>query len=462
MRREYWRVVHIVLGLSFACVLSSCASVVPEDQAFATGRCKLLIDDGVDGLPTYDIGAILEITNPDGTPNFDGKFTIGAIRLAIKELNDNRDVAGKRFRVRVCDTRSHWSTGGGQVTKDLANWLIDHEHVNAIISDASADTQTIAAVTIQRNVLVMAISSTSAELTHLQDKDLVWRVAPSDIYQGAVLAHVVSTLLPADAKIAVLAVQSPYGDGLVDSLNKQLGSRLKVHTFGTDGKGLTTAVQAAATDGAQAIIIVGTSAFVAKIVNERMVLPALATLPLFLADGACDSDLMAQKFLPGAEIAGTHCTRPGAPKSSIYNEFKERYKQKFGADPVASSYTQHSYDVMYCLALAHAWALGKQGAGKVNGPALAEGLKHLSKDQQYSFKPSEITAMISTLGKGLDINATGASGPLDFNPETGEAPSAYQYWTLGEKGELKSETYFEVKDLGEFKYVVLPIDVTQS
>lgn len=457
MHGDNRRSVHLAFALTIALFLSSCASIVPADEAFATGRCQIVVDDGVDGLPTYDIGAILEVTNPDGTANLDGKFDVNAIRLAVKELNDNRDVAGRRFRVRVCDTRSHWSTGGGQVTRDLANWLIDHEHVHAIISDASADTQTIAAVTVQRNVLVMAISSTSAELTNLQDKNLVWRVAPSDIYQGAVLAHMVSTTVAEDAKIAVLAVQSPYGDGLVDSLGKQLGNRLKVHTFGTDGKGLLTAVQAAVTDGAQAIIIVGTSPLVAEIVNARMTLPALADLPLFLADGACDSDLMAQKFLPGAKIAGSHCTRPGAPESQIYKEFEERYLQKFGADPVLSSYTQHSYDVVYCLALAHAWALGKKGAGNVDGAALAAGLQHLSKGDPHPFKPSEITEMIATLGKGLDIDVTGTSGPLDFNPETGEAPSAYQDWTLDEKGVLKSRIFYAVEDLGKGAYSVKQI-----
>ncbi len=463
MRGDNRRSVHLALALASACVLNSCASVVPADEAFATGRCKIVIDDGVEGLPTYDIGAILEITNPDGTPNFDGKFTVNSIRLAIKEFNDNRDVAGKRFRVRVCDTRSHWSTGGGQVTRDLANWLIDHEHVQAIISDASADTQTIAAVTVQRNVLVMAISSTSAELTNLQDKNLVWRVAPSDIYQGAVLAHMVSTTVAeTDAKIVVLAVQSPYGDGLVASLGKQLGSRLKVHTFGTDGKGLTTAVQAAATDGAKAIIIVATSPLVAQIVNARMTLPALADLPLFLADGACDSDLMAQKFQPGAKLKGSLCTRPGAPVTPVYEEFEERFLSNFHEDPVLSSYTQHSYDVMYCLALSHAWALGTKGAGKVDGPALALGLQHLSAkgEAAHPFKPSEIQAMISALGKGQDIDVVGASGPLDFNPETGEAPSAYQVWTLDDKGELKTKTYFAVNDLGKGSYAVLPVDVT--
>lgn len=436
-------------------LMLGCTSVVPPDEEFITSRCKLVLEDGVEGMPTFELGAIFEVTTPAGQPDEGGTFTIGAMRMAIQELND-RDIAGKRFRMRICDTRADWSTGGGEATRDLAKWLVEHEHVQAIISDASSDTQTIQAVTVPKGVLVMAISSTSEDLSRLLDKGLVWRIAPSDIYQGAVLAHMVSSTVAETDKVSVLAVQNPYGDGLVDALSKQLGKRLISHTFASDGKGIDAALQAAATDAPKALIVIGTSAVVAQIANARASLPALAAVPLYLADGACDASLAKQTLNPGVSLAGAHCTTPGQRATPIYDQFHERYVQKFSADPGKNSYSQHAFDAVYCVALAHAWALRQGGPGKVDGTALAEGLRHLSKGDKRKFKPSEINAMISSLGQGQDIDVEGASGLLDFNPETGEAPSDYADWTLGEHGELKSSVYLSIKDLGNDKYAVTP------
>lgn len=449
------------LPLAAIALLSmGCDSVVPPDVDFAAARCSTVIDDGIEGMPALELGAILEQTRPDGKPEATGQAYVQAMRLAIQELNDHRDIAGKRFRLRVCDTRADWATGGGQVTRDLAKWLVDRG-VQAIVSDASSDTQTIQAVSVPKGVLLLAISATSAELTKLPDNGLVWRVAPSDIYQGAVLAHLAASKIPAEAKITVVAVQSPYGDGLVDALGKQLGNRLTVHTFDSDGKGLATAVQEAGTDAPQALIVVAGPAHSVQIANARAKIPALASIGLYFADGACDTELAKQPLDAGVSLQGVHCTRPGQPPTPVYKLFQERFKKTFGWDPAEVAYTQHAFDAVYSVALAHAWALRPGGGGKADGKALAEGLRHLSKGEAHSYKPSEITAMTSTLLKGQDIDVEGASGLLDFNPDTGEAPSDYEDWTLGPKGELVSIQYYAVQDPGGGqKYVVLPVDVT--
>ena len=438
------------LLLSAGCALGfgACASVVPPDLEFAAARCQTVYDDGVEGMPTFELGAILSVTKPDGNPDDAGVFETRAMQLAIQELNDHRDVAGKRFRLRVCDTRADWSVGGGKVTTDLTKWLIEHGKVQAILSDASSDTQTIQAVTVPRGVLVMAISATSGELTNLADKGLVWRVAPSDVYQGAVLAHAVSSTVAETDAVAVLAVQSPYGDSLVDALGKHLGKRLSAHTFGTDGKGFDSALQAAALAKPKALIVIGNAPLAMQVANARAAIPALANVGLFLSDGACDGELVKQTKAAGVSLAGARCTRPGHPPTPIYDHFRERFQQRFAADPAQSSYTEHAYDAVYSVALAHAWALRQGGEGKVDGIALAEGLRHLAKGPAHPYKPSEITAMIANLGKGQAIDVEGASGPLDFNPDTGEAPSAYEAWTLGAGGELLAKQYFSVLDQG--------------
>ncbi len=457
LSRIGWLLPRIAVPL-VALALADCASVVPSDDQFAEMRCKTVLDDGVEGLPAYEIGAILAIHTPTGEADFDIAYDMNAMRLALKELNNGHDVNGHHFRVRVCDTRAHWSTGGGKVTRDLATWLIEEKGVKAIISDASADTATLTAVTLKKGVVVMAISSTAEDLTYLADDDLVWRVAPSDVYQAAVLGKIISDAHGNDAKIAVLQVDTPYGNGLVDALHRNLGDRVHAFPFGTDGAGLQTAVQSAADLGAPALLIVGTSPQVAQIVNARKDIPALAGAALYLADGACDTDLAKQSFEPGASVQSV-CTRPGQPPNDAYKAFQQRFKTRFGDDPAQSSYTQHSYDVVYCLALAHAWATGSAGLGAVTGKALAEGLKHLSAGESYRFGTGDISKMIGSLAQGTDVDVDGASGPLDFNPKTGEAPSGYESFTVDAKGQLTHAKYYAVRDQGD-GIVVLPADVT--
>jgi branched-chain amino acid transport system substrate-binding protein len=257
-----------------------------------------------------------------------------------------------------------------------------------------------------------------------------------------------------------LAVQSPYGDGLVDAMDTQLGKRAVTRTVQSDGKGIDTAVQSLASEGLQALVIIGNAAVAIEVANQRAKHAGLKDLPMWFADGACDGELLKQTLTAGVSLAGVQCTRPGQPPTPVYEKFRERYQQQFSSDPAAYSYTQHAFDATYCVALAHAWALGSKGSGKANGASLAEGLRHLSSGPALSFKPSDITAMIAALSQGTAIDASGASSPLDFNSDTGEAPSDYELWTLGAAGELKTGSFLAIRDDGGGKYTVLPADAT--
>ncbi len=444
------------LALAAVPVLTACASVVPPDLDFAAARCATVIDDGVAGMPTWDIGAILELTQPGGAKDPNGEFYLRAMHLAVAELNDHRDISGRRVRIRVCDTHSDWAAGGGAISRDLANYLIKEHKVNAIISDASADTQTIQAVTVPAGVLLMAISATSEELTFLDDKGLVWRVAPSDLYQGAVLAQLATETVDPGAKVGAVAVQSPYGDGLVDAMRKQLGMRLTASTFPAAGTGIDKAIGDLDAGSLGSLVFVGTSPMAAMAANARAKNAKLAKLPMLLADGACDKDLATHPFDADASLLGARCVRPGQPPTETYQVFAERFKQRFGADPGEQAYTQHAFDAVYVVALGHAWATGTGSSGGVTGTTLAEGLRHLSSGEPHVFKPNDITAMVAALKKGQPVDVEGASGLLNFNPETGEAPSDYEVWSLGKHGELTSNSYYQVDDLGAGKIAVHP------
>jgi len=436
-----------------------CASALPPEGEFASVRCATVYQDGVDGAPTIEIGAIIGLQREDGSADHDGTFQARAMQLAIAELNNNRYIAGKRLRMTVCDTRADWSVGGGQVTRDLARWLISERKVQVIVTDASSDTQTALAVTRPAGVLIVAVSATAAELTKVDDDGLLWRVAPSDVYQAAVLAHVATDGLAPSAKVSAFAAQNPYGDGVLKVLTAILADRLVAHTFAADGKGLDIAVKAAANDGSGAVVLVGSTDHALAFAKARATLPAIAALPVFAADGACDARLAEGWPTSGGPFS---CTRPGQSPTTTYNQFRSRFQQRFGADPGDSPFSPHAFDAVYVVALAHAWAFGANGGAKggiASGKALAAGLSKLHGGPHFPFTPGKITDMVTALGKGEAIDVEGASGRLDFNAATGEAPSDYALVKV-EGGKLKTSGWFSVKDgpavSGKETWVVAP------
>jgi hypothetical protein len=68
----------------------------------------------------------------------------------------------------------------------------------------------------------------------------------------------------------------------------------------------------------------------------------------------------------------------------------------------------------------------------ITGPAMAQGLCQVSSLQAspLELQPSQFETAAQQLENGNAINVDGASGALDFNCATGEAPSDYAVWTV--------------------------------
>jgi branched-chain amino acid transport system substrate-binding protein len=116
-------------------------------------------------------------------------------------------------------------------TDAAAKHLAEDVGVSAIIGYAfSGNTISVANdVTIKDKVVLFSPSATSAQITSLNDSDLVWRTAPSDNVQGQALAlyygdveAAAKAKYPSIAggpiKVAIVNHSDPYGSGLGDTL----------------------------------------------------------------------------------------------------------------------------------------------------------------------------------------------------------------------------------------------------
>ena len=408
-------------GEGLACIDDMCV----QDPDPLRHRCATLI--GSDEADAIEFGAIMAMTTQDGASNPRGLYRSKAIELALTEINQI-GVAGRKLRVRICDSR-----GDNSQVKTLSQYLVDTHKVPALLTGGSADTIEASTVAIPSATALMAISASSPAISTLQDDDLVWRIAPSDALLGAYVATQMAAGASPAPKVAVLYVNDAYGSGLANFFFENYSGPSTLWSFRVDGRDLDTKLSSAAGESPQRLFIVAFSAEAAYIVNHlQSQSPALPnTANLFFADSMKDSAFFAA-LDDSTVVEGAQGASPGQPQGAVYDGFASRFSQEYGLNPEDQGYLAHSYDAIYCLGLGSAWALGQNPDGVLNGAGIAEGLKHLSTltAPNFDFKPADFPAMASALQSGQDVNVRGASGELDFDPLTGEAPAPSVSWWI--------------------------------
>jgi branched-chain amino acid transport system substrate-binding protein len=134
------------------------------------------------------------------------------------------------------------------------------------------------------------------------------------------------------------------------------------------------------------------------------------------------------------ELDGTPGIEPATGEGAESASFHSRFQSRFLRDAANQTYASHRYDAVYLLALAAAYAAGRDGQGRLTGARMAEGLTHLSSGPRFSLTPEQFTAAKARLQRGESIDVEGASGALDFDEATGEAKNSFQLWRISGGG----------------------------
>ncbi len=130
-------------------------------------------------------------------------------QLAVEQINAQGGIlGGRRLNLIVADDQCN-----AQGANDGASKLVNVDQVTAIVG-ALCSGATIAAansVAVPNGVVMVSPASTSPAITTLQDRDLIFRVAPSDAYQGQVLARLV--IDRGIRRVALTWINNDYGRG---------------------------------------------------------------------------------------------------------------------------------------------------------------------------------------------------------------------------------------------------------
>ncbi len=346
---------------------------------------------------TLVVGSLLPAT---GDLAFLGPPEFAGVEKAIAEIDAAGGVLGQPVTYIEGDS--------GDTSTDIASQTVDShlsQGVQAIIGAASSGVSLTVIDKITSNgVVQISPANTSPALTTYPDNGLYFRVAPSDVLQGAVLAN--TAIDKGITKLAVVARQDPYGEGLKDATVKDFEAAGGTVTFNEVYDPAATSfeaeVAAVKASGPEAVAVIGFEETV-KLLQE-MIKQGVGPkdIPIFLVDGNISTTAYAD--FPKNTMKGVIATVPsGEADLTAFNE------SLLEVDPELTdfAYGAQAYDATMLVALA------AQAAGCADGASIAEFLPQVAGNGGEQC--STWADCVALLDAGTDIDFQGVTGPVDFN-----------------------------------------------
>lgn len=312
----------LLLGVIAMLVLAGCSNSNSNLQGDNTDTNSEVINIGFIGPLTGDIPVIGE-----------GKRLM--VELAAEEINSEGGIDGKRVNVIYED--AYCKSKGGT---DAANKLINVDRVNYILG-GSCSPETLAAAPIaeENHVILMSDCSTSPDVTNAGD--YIFRVIPSDAYQGKVAAeHAFNNL--GVRKVAIMACLNEWCQGLQDVFTETFetlgGEIVEVQNFEPDSSDLRTEllkVKEANPDLVYIPTFIQSSTAILKQMQELGM-----NKPVLGGDVWADNTLWQNVGQPSFK------TQFLMPKSETPEDLNANFKARFGQDKEITFCALQAYDVM--------------------------------------------------------------------------------------------------------------------
>jgi len=331
------------------------------------------------------IGVLVSLQGDLGDDGF--KMRDGAMMKA-EEIGPVT-VGGQTYNIRLV-VEDDASLPGTAIT--AANKLVSTDKVQVIIgSDGSALCGAIDSTLSQYKVPAISPSCTAAELAA---KEWFFRSVGSDALQAEGMYDLVEKLKEHKwfgKKVALLSVNNAYGKGIHDSMKTLLaagGYQVISETIFEEGKPSYEAeVQAirdakgrSAADENLAVLFTAYPKHALPIMRDVHKLDLVPSKGYVWVsnDGIVNSDTLVDDLTSQTALQGLFGTNPTAvPTSSVYQDFKQKFRLKFGYNP--SSYAAFAYDALgmavQAIKAADAWDGAKiklalesmSGAAKYSG-----------------------------------------------------------------------------------------------
>jgi ABC-type branched-subunit amino acid transport system substrate-binding protein len=273
---------------------------------------------------------------------------------------------------------------------------------------------------IPNGVIGCSPSSTSPNVTTLDDDDLIFRTAPSDALQGQVMARVGKDDLSASSA-AALYVNNDYGQALFESFKNSFedngGTVQNGVAFRKEKDSYTTELGNAMADSPDMLVVIGYPASGIQIFRDFYSEYSTDT-DILVTDGLKSGDLPGNV---GEEMSNVYGTAP-LPSGPGNEAFTQQYEDEYGRAPGA--FNAHAYDASAVLLLA------ATRAGENTGDVIKEEMRTVANpgDGATEVSPANLVEGINLADQGEPINYVGASSSIDFDDSGDMKAVSYSFW----------------------------------
>jgi branched-chain amino acid transport system substrate-binding protein len=391
--------------------------------------------------PPIKIGMCFVESDPLDLPQ------LRAAQMAVAEINAAGGIMGRKLSLIAASSPNRNYDNFYIALKAV----IDSGATCLIIPDGSDITIKAASMTVVKDVLMMATSSTSPDISMLKDNDLVWRTAASDVFQGRVVGELLDSMKLKTA--AVIHIDNNYGNGLFtnfrDVYTKLGGTITNVVKYSykqsyrdIDFKKQLDSLYAAKP---QAVYIISDIEDGIKITMQSQIYGFITKdyKPQMVGCDANYSNDFLQLVNPSIidGMIGLSYVRP--KNNPVHEKFLTRFKQFLRDNKDSSNYTANvldglvdtetidtyastSYDATYLLAFAIA-----KGNSIVSGD-IAKNLRMIANAVPHSelVNAVDFSKAIGLLQKGKRINYNGVSSAIEFDDKGDVTSGSYTVWRV--------------------------------
>lgn len=353
-----------------------------------------------------------------------------AANLAISQINRQGGVLkGDKLALVVADTKCD-----PQTSSAAANKLVNINNVVAI-NGALCSGATIAAansVTIPSGVVMISPASTSPAISTIKDKDTLFRVVPSDSFQGKILARV---LLQRGIKnIAITYIQNDYGKGLADALKvnyeKSGGTVSGFAAHEPKKSSYRSEIATLKKGGAKHLVVIAYAADSGPVIIRQSLEGGL--FKNFVGTDGINNDEMIGK-IGWSNLQGMIITNAGSvPGTPAEKRFLAALKAA-SPDSVGKPFSANTYDATFLIALAI------EKAGSADRAAVRNALRSVAGGDGETILPGEWAKAKSLIAAGKAINYQGAAGPHDFD-KNGDVPGVIDVFEVKGEKRVKVDT----------------------
>lgn len=358
------------------------------------------------------VGALIPLT---GGLQAYGEGSLNGMRLAVKEINEAGGVLGGELELVVGDTQTR-----AQPAIDAAMRLVSVDGVAGILGALSSGNTIPVATTVAKPNQIPQISnaSTAPAITTLDDDDFLFRTAPSDAYQGVVLADLVQSA--GIDSVAVLYVNNDYGVGLAEAFAANYsGTVTSSAAFEPNKASYRGELQSVASGGPEALLLIAYPDDGGLLILRQSLEEGFFDKFVF-TDGMKTAQLVDDI---GAEFMnGMFGTAAASVESDASAAFAAAYEAEFGELPPLP-YIDNAYDAAMIMALAI------EQAGSTDGTAIRDALREVANAPGEIVGPGEFARAKELIAAGTAINYEGAAGSHDFD-ENGDVTGTFEHWAV--------------------------------